>query len=107
MNYVILIMLFFIGEYSMAGNTMIPLKNFFKNPEMSSFSLSPDGKHISYMKPWEDGNRMMNIYVKSMDSNDELRITDASERSIYGFFWLSNNRIAYIQELLNQIYIVK
>ena len=38
------------------------------------------------MKPWEDGNRMMNIYVKSMDSNDELRITNVSERSIYGFF---------------------
>ena len=76
----------------------IPLEDFFKNPEKSSFKISPDGLFIAYMKPWEDGNRMMNIYVKSMDSNDELRITNASERSIYGFFWLTNNRIAFIQD---------
>ena len=98
MNYVILIILFFIGEYSMAGNTMIPLKDFFRNPEMSSFSLSPDGKHISYMKPWEEGNRMMNVYVRPIDSNDEIRITDASKRSLYGYFWINNNRIAYVQD---------
>ena len=82
----------------MAGNTMIPLKNFFKNPEMSSFSLSPDGKHISYMKPWEEGNRMMNVYVRPIDSNDEIRITDASKRSLYGYFWINDNRIAYVQD---------
>ena len=98
MNYVILIILFFIGEYSMAGNTMIPLKDFFRNPEMSSFSLSPDGKHISYMKPWEEGNRMMNVYVRPIDSNDEIRITDASKRSLYGYFWINDNRIAYVQD---------
>ena len=33
----------------------------FKNPEKSSFKISPDGLFIAYMKPWEDGNRMMNI----------------------------------------------
>ena len=82
----------------MAGNTMIPLKDFFRNPEMSSFSLSPDGKHISYMKPWEEGNRMMNVYVRPIDSNDEVRITDASKRSLYGYFWINDNRIAYVQD---------
>ena len=82
----------------MAGNTMIPLKDFFRNPEMSSFSLSPDGKHISYMKPWEEGNRMMNVYVRPIDSNDEIRITDASKRSLYGYFWINDNRIAYVQD---------
>ena len=38
------------------------------------------------MKPWEDGNRMMNIYVKSMDSNDELRIINPLLSNIYGYF---------------------
>ena len=82
----------------MASSTMIPLKDFFKNPEMSSFSLSPDGKHISYMKPWKDGNRMMNVYVRPIDSDKEVRITDASKRSLYGYFWLNDNRIAYVQD---------
>ena len=98
MNFFILIILFFIGEYSMAANTTIPLKDFFKNPEMSSFSLSPDGKHISYMKPWKDGNRMMNVYVRPIGSDEEIRITDASKRSLYGYFWVNDNRIAYVQD---------
>ncbi len=76
----------------------IPLKDFFRNPEKSSFQLSPDGKHISLMKPWEEGNRMMNVYVKKMNSDEEIRITNASERSLYGYFWLNDNRIAYIQD---------
>ena len=76
----------------------LSMEDFFKNPEKSSFNISPNGLLIAYMKPWEEGNRMMNIYVKSIDSNDELRITDASERSIYGFFWMSDERIAYVQD---------
>ena len=76
----------------------IPLKDFFRNPEKASFQLSPDGSHIALMKPWKDGNRMMNIYIRKMDSNKEIRITNASDRSIYGYFWLNNNRIAYIQD---------
>ena len=76
----------------------IPLEDFFKNPEMSSFQLSPEGNYISYMKPWEDGNRMMNVYIRPIDSENEVRITGASERSLYGYFWLNENRIAYVQD---------
>ena len=78
--------------------TKIPMEDFFRNPEKSSFNISPDGLQIAYMKPWEEGNRMMNIYVKAIDSDEELRLTKASERSIYGFFWISDERIAYIQD---------
>ena len=78
--------------------TKLPMEDFFRNPEKSSFNISPDGLQIAYMKPWEEGNRMMNIYVKAIDSDEELRLTKASERSIYGFFWISDERIAYIQD---------
>ncbi len=76
----------------------IPLEDFFKNPEKSSFQLSPDGKKIAYMKPWEEGNRMMNVYIKTIGDNQEKRITNASNRSLYGYFWLNDDRIAYIQD---------
>ncbi len=76
----------------------IPLEDFFKNPEKSSFQISPNGQFISYMKPWEEGNRRMNVYVKPFDSEKEIRITNAKKRSLYGYFWLNNNRIAYIQD---------
>ena len=77
---------------------IIPLENFFKNPEKSSFQISPNGQFISYMKPWEEGNRRMNVYVKPFDSEEEIRITNAKKRSLYGYFWLNNNRIAYVQD---------
>ena len=76
----------------------IPLEDFFKNPEKSSFQLSPDGEKIAYMKPWEDGNRMMNVYIKKLGEENGTRITSASNRSLYGYFWLNDNRIAYIQD---------
>ena len=82
----------------MTQSLQIPLEDFFRNPEKVSFQLSPKGKYISYMKPWDEGNRMMNVYVKEMNSSNETRITNASERSIYGYFWLNENRIAYIQD---------
>ena len=94
----IICLFYFIGGSSVNSLKNIPLKDFFKNPEMSSFQLSPDGKHISYMKPWEDGGRMMNVYVRPIDSNEEVRITGATKRSLYGYFWLNDNRIAYVQD---------
>lgn len=76
----------------------IPLEDFFKNPEKSGFQLSPEGNYISYMKPWEEGNRRMNIYVKSMSSNDEFQLTYEKDRGIYGYFWLNESRIAYVKD---------
>jgi len=89
------------GDYAMnLINSVkeIPLEDFFRNPEMSSFQLSPNGKYISYMKPWEDGNRMMNVYIREIDSDKEIRLTSASERSLYGYGWLNDERIAYVQD---------
>ncbi len=77
---------------------IIPLEDFFKNPEMSGFQLSPEGGYISYMKPWEEGNRRMNIFVKSMSQNTEVQLTKEKDRSIYGYFWLSEKRIAFIKD---------
>ena len=72
----------------------IPLEDFFKNPEKSSFQISPNGEYISYMKPWSEGNRRMNVYIKSFNSDKEIRLTQAKKRSLYGYFWLNDNRIA-------------
>ena len=90
--------IYMIVNNSNGSIPIVPLKDFFKNPEKSSFQMSPDGKNIAYMKPWEDGNRMMNVFVKSMDNDEEIQITNASERSPYGYFWINNSRIAYIQD---------
>ena len=76
----------------------IPLEDFFKNPEFSSFQLSPNGENIAYLKPWGEGNRMLNVFIRPVGSNKEIRITSATKRSLYGYFWVSNTRIAYAQD---------
>ncbi|MDB4859498.1 S9 family peptidase [Candidatus Marinimicrobia bacterium] len=105
MNIFILSMLLIIGGCSLNNtNTKkkdlpnIPLEDFFKNPEKSSFQISPNGEYISYMKPWSEGNRRMNVFIKSFKSDKEIRLTQAKKRSLYGYFWLNDNRIAYIQD---------
>jgi len=60
---------------------LIPLTDFFKNPETVGYSLSPDGEHIAFMKPWE--NRL-NVFVRKVGEQTETRLTDARGRDIAG-----------------------
>jgi len=73
----------------------IPLEDFFKNPEMSSFQISPDGKHYSYRAPWES---RMNIYVKEVDSDEPVRITEQTDRDISNYFWANSERLVYLKD---------
>lgn len=70
----------------------IPLEDFFRNPEKSSYQISPNGKYIAYMKPWKT---RMNVFVNNLDTNIEKRLTSSTERGVYGYGWLDNNRIGY------------
>jgi len=74
---------------------LIPMKDFFRNPESAGFGLSPDGSHLAFLKPWE--NRL-NVHVQKIGEEEVTRITGATERDIAGYFWANNNRIAYVQD---------
>lgn len=74
---------------------LIPVEDFFRNAEIRSFSISPDGNHLAFQKPWE---KRMNIFVKPMNGEKEVRVTSATERDIQGYFWKNNNTIVFIQD---------
>jgi len=74
---------------------LIPMKDFFRNPESAVFGLSPDGSHLAFLKPWE--NRL-NVHVQKIGEEESTCITGATERDIAGYFWANNNRIAYVQD---------
>jgi len=90
-----------IGRAQKATNTaaasaLIPLEDFFKNPEKVSFKLSPDGSYISYMAPYK---KRMNVFVQKMGSKAEpIRLTSLEDRDIAGYFWANDNRIAYLKD---------
>ncbi len=73
----------------------IALEDFFKNPEMSSFQISPDGKYYSYLAPYE---KRMNLHVRSIESNETIRITEQLDRDIAGYFWANDNRLVYLKD---------
>ena len=74
---------------------LIPMEDFFRNPEKASFNISPNGKHIAYMKPWKT---RMNVFVMDMNTKKETRLTSFEERGVYGYAWLTDKRIGYIKD---------
>ena len=83
------------GEDSSSPPPVLPMEDFFRNPEVGAFSLSPDGAKLAFVKPWE---RRMNVYVRDIETGAEKRVTSATKRDIAGFFWKGSDRIVYIQD---------
>lgn len=73
----------------------IPLEDFFRNSEKTSYNISPDGKYFSYMAPYD---QRLNIYVQAVGTDSATRITNETERDIAGYFWANNDRILYLKD---------
>lgn len=73
----------------------IPLKDFFRNAEKTSFKISPDGKYLSYIAPVES---RMNIFVQEIGKEEAQQITSETQRDIAGYFWGNNDRILFIKD---------
>jgi dipeptidyl aminopeptidase/acylaminoacyl peptidase len=74
---------------------LIPLEDFFRNPDKTSYQISPDGEHFSYKAPYE--NRM-NIFVQRVGSDESVRLTSETDRDIAGYFWPNNEQVLYIKD---------
>ena len=74
---------------------LIPLNDFFRNPEKVAFRISPDGKHLAFMQPWE--NRL-NIFVQEIGKTELVQVTFSKERDIQGYFWKNDNRLVFLQD---------
>ena len=58
--------------------------------------ISPDGKRLAYIAPDEE---VLNVWVKTIGSNDDKPITRDRGRGIRGYFWARNNeQIVYVQD---------
>ena len=75
---------------------LLPMEDFFRNPDTAAFSISPDGTRLAFAKPWE---HRMNVYVREIATGNEKRITSATERDIAGFFWKGNDKIVFAQDV--------
>ena len=73
----------------------LPLEDFFKNPEKSSYQISPNGSYYSYMAPYE--NRM-NIFIQKRGDSSATQITFEVERDISGYFWPNDEQIMFLKD---------
>lgn len=75
----------------------ISLKNFFKNPEVRAFRISPNGKKIAALMPYR--NRM-NVHVKDIHGSNSnwKRLTHITDRDIRNLFWKGNDSIIYSRD---------
>jgi dipeptidyl aminopeptidase/acylaminoacyl peptidase len=86
--------------YGCGGKQMTParqysVEDFFRNPDQVNFRLSPDGKYYAYRAPYKG---MMNVFVREIGKEEAGQLTFDTLRSVYGFFWASNDRILYIKD---------
>jgi dipeptidyl aminopeptidase/acylaminoacyl peptidase len=64
---------------------------FFGDPQIAGAQLSPDGRYISFMRPFQ-GTR--NLWVKKREAafDEALPVTDRTDRPIMGYFWSRDGR---------------
>ena len=74
---------------------LIPVEDFYRNPEMTSVFISPDGSYISYLAPYEG---RLNIHVRDMATGEVWHVTTAADRDITWDFWGGRSRIVYLRD---------
>src|ERR1700744_4170587 len=73
----------------------IPISDFFKNAERSFFRLSPDGKYVSYLKPYKG---RQNLFIQSLTDGKEQMVTSFADFSISNYSWTYDNKIVLRQD---------
>ena len=81
-----------------SGVREIPVSNFFKNAEKIAFKLSPDGKYVSFLKPYKD---KQNLFIRALADGKEQMVTSFSDYSIRDYSWTYNDQIVFTQDIIS------
>ena len=74
--------------YAIAAE-QLPIETFFKKFEFAQMTLSPDGKKLAALAPYED---RYNLFVIDLEADEMAarRITNMTNRDINFFMWGNN-----------------
>ena len=70
----------------------LTVKDFFKNPEISTVRISPDGKFVAARRPFK---KRMNIFVTPFGEKKWKRLTSYKDRSIILLDWKGNDTLLF------------
>jgi dipeptidyl aminopeptidase/acylaminoacyl peptidase len=82
------------GALHAAPAKEIPMRDFFRNTDQSAHQISPDGRYLSWLAPYE---RRMNVFVRPFAGGEARRVTAETARSIAGYGW-KGERIVYVKD---------
>jgi dipeptidyl aminopeptidase/acylaminoacyl peptidase len=74
---------------------IIPLRDFFRNPQKTGYQLSPNGNFIGFLQPV--GSRL-NIFVQPKAGGESKQITAVEDRDIQNFLWKGNKFLVYLKD---------
>jgi len=77
---------------------LIDRELFFGDPEISGAQISPDGKYITFVKPF---NNVRNIWVKERNQkfDDARPLTNDTKRPVTNYFWSQDSRyVLFVQD---------
>jgi len=77
---------------------LIPIEHFFDNPEVGGAQISPDGRWLSYVKPYRG---KLNVYIRRVNGTeaDERVMTTDTVRPVGQYFWSRDGRyVLYAQD---------
>ncbi|MBU2492322.1 MAG: S9 family peptidase [Bacteroidetes bacterium] len=77
---------------------IIPVENFFRKPDKTSFQISPGGNYISYLAPWKG---YMNLFITHERENDSTRISNSDNGDIQKYFWKNDSTIIFLKSIEN------
>ncbi|NLI14819.1 MAG: S9 family peptidase, partial [candidate division Zixibacteria bacterium] len=92
---ILFLALFIVPLLAAQPAKIIPMRDFFRNPEKAYFQISPDGNYISFTQPYES---RMNVFVQKRGSDEIKRVTSITDRDISEYFWKGNDRILYMKD---------
>jgi dipeptidyl aminopeptidase/acylaminoacyl peptidase len=99
MNRLLIVVSLFLAivacKHTQEKAPLIPMEDFFRNPEKTAFRLSPNGEYFSYLAPWE---KRLNVFVQKVDADSAVRITSETARDIAGYLWKGNNRVLFLKD---------
>ncbi|WP_271077143.1 S9 family peptidase [Aurantiacibacter sp. MUD61] len=80
-----------------SSTRLISRDDLFGNPSRAGGKISPDGKWVSWMAPWEG---VMNVFMAPADDPDNpRRMTSAKDRPIPQYFWAPDSQsLLYIRD---------
>lgn len=79
----------------MTSIPLIPLERFFEHPEYANVRISPNGRYVAFLRPWE---KVLNLWVQDLETGETRRLTSDRGRGIQEYMWAYNGELLYIQD---------